>query len=107
MVLQEQHVSLQTNITTHFLLIEMLLGIIALQEILFLYVIIKNQYYLSTLKLNTMKKKSTSKLTFKRKVISDLRIPKGGKRWYSIPHTDCNCWPPSADPYWSNVGCHS
>jgi hypothetical protein len=52
-----------------------------------------------------MKKRNGAKLSLKKRIISDLKKMKGGRKWYSIPHTDCNCWPPSADPFWSNVGC--
>lgn len=68
-----------------------------------------------------MKKKIGNKLTFKRNVISNLEIVNGGAApdnggqhpadapaWLSLPKTACaECWPSSADPYWSNVGCHS
>ena len=52
-----------------------------------------------------MKKKNVTKLKVKKTVVSSLSKVKGGLGWISLPHTDCNCWAPSADKKWSNVGC--
>ncbi|WP_298417090.1 hypothetical protein [uncultured Kordia sp.] len=70
-----------------------------------------------------MKKKIGNKLTFKKNVVSNLESVHGGAlpnngghepvkpadapAWLSLPKTQCaECWPSSADPFWSNVGCY-